>query len=227
LDSEVVLDLTSTPPKTDGRGNQSNDSVLDLISPDKNPRKGTDEAVTDQVTPPTNLFLKLSDNDSGQGGTGASKDTEPNADEREDQDDTPKTTGSGSANSNDGITGNTGTGGSNAASGAGGDDGGNGRDDGDKKDGSTGSGKEDKDSGDTSFEKEKEDEKEVTEDKTNVSDMDKMQDFPAAVSGIISPFVDYTGIAKKNHELYNKAVEVDEKKSNLGNLPTTPYQVHS
>jgi transposase-like protein len=41
-----------------------------------------------------------------------------------------------------------------------------------------------------------------------------MQDFPAAVSGIILPFVDYTGIAKKNHELYNKAVEVDEKKSN-------------
>jgi hypothetical protein len=26
--------------------------------------------------------------------------------------------------------------------------------------------------------------------------------------------VDYTGIAKKNHELYNKAVEADEKKRN-------------
>jgi hypothetical protein len=39
LDSEAVLDLTSTPPKTNGRGNQSNDSVLDLISPDKNPSK--------------------------------------------------------------------------------------------------------------------------------------------------------------------------------------------
>jgi hypothetical protein len=26
--------------------------------------------------------------------------------------------------------------------------------------------------------------------------------------------VEYTGIATKNHELYNKAVEVDEKKSN-------------
>jgi hypothetical protein len=60
LDSEAVLDLTSTPPKMDSRGNQSNNSVLDLISPDKNPRKGTDEAVIDQVTPPTNLFLKLS-----------------------------------------------------------------------------------------------------------------------------------------------------------------------
>jgi hypothetical protein len=58
LDSEAVLDLvTSTPPKTNGRGNQSNNSVLDLISPDKNPRKGTDEAVTDRVTSPTNLKL--------------------------------------------------------------------------------------------------------------------------------------------------------------------------
>jgi hypothetical protein len=190
LDSEAVLDLTSTPPKTDGRGNQSNDSVLDLISPDKNPRKGTDEAVTDQVTPPISLFLKLSENDSGEGGTGASKDTAPNAGEREDQDDTPKTTESGSANKDDGITGNTGTGGFNAASGARGDDGGNGRDDGDKKDGSTGSGKEDKDGGDTSDEKEKEDGQDVTEDKTNVSNKDKTQDFPAAVSGIILPFVD-------------------------------------
>jgi hypothetical protein len=59
-----------------------------------------------------------------------------------------------------------------------------------------------------------EDGKDVTEDKTNVSDKDKTQDFPAAVSGIILPFVDYTGIVKKNHELYNKAVEVDDKKSN-------------
>jgi hypothetical protein len=213
LDSEAVLDLTSTPPKTNGRGNQSNDSVLDLISPDKNPRKGTDEAVTDRVTSPTNLKLKFSENDSGEGGTGASKDTAPNAGERQDnQDDTPKTTESASANSGDG-TGNTGTG-SNAASGGGGDDEGNGRDDGDKKDGSTGSGKEDEDSGDTSDEEAQEDGKDVTEDKTNVSDKDKTQDFPAAVSGIILPFVDFTGIAKKNHELYNKAVEVDEKKSN-------------
>jgi hypothetical protein len=47
LDSETVLDLTSTPPNMNGRGNQSNDYVLDLISPDKNPRKGTDEAVTE------------------------------------------------------------------------------------------------------------------------------------------------------------------------------------
>jgi hypothetical protein len=108
LDSEAVLDLMLTPPKTDGRGNKSNHSVLDLISPDKNPRKGTDEAVTDQVTPPTKLKLKLSENDSGEGGTGASKDTATNAGKREDQDDTPKTTGSGSANTGNG-TGNTGT----------------------------------------------------------------------------------------------------------------------
>jgi hypothetical protein len=127
LDSEAVLDLTSTPPKTNGRGNQSNDSALDLISPDKNPRKGTDEAVTNRVTSPTNLKLKFSENDSGEGGTGASKDTAPNAGERQDgQDDTPKTTESASANSGDG-TGNTGTG-SNAASGGGGNDEGNGRD---------------------------------------------------------------------------------------------------
>jgi hypothetical protein len=126
-----VLDLTSAPPKTNGRGNQSNNSVLDLINPDKNPRKGTDEAVTDRVTSPTNLKLKLSENDSGEDGTGASKDTAPNAGERQDdQDDTPKTTESASANSGDG-TGNTGTP-SNAA-GGGGDDEGNGRDDGDKK----------------------------------------------------------------------------------------------
>jgi hypothetical protein len=84
LDSQAVLDLTSTPPKTNGCGNQSNDSVLDLISPDKNPRKGTDEAVTDRVTSPTNLNLKFSENDSGEGGAGASKDTAPNAGERQD-----------------------------------------------------------------------------------------------------------------------------------------------
>jgi hypothetical protein len=218
LDSEAVLDLMSTRPKTDGHGNQSNDSVLDLISPDKNPRKGTDEAVTDRVKSPTNLKPKFSENDSGEGGTGALKDTAPNAGERQDdQDDTPKTTGSGSANSGNG-TGNTGTGGSNAASGPGGDDGGDGRDDGDKKDGSTGSGKEDEDSGDTSDEEAQEDGKDVTEEKTNVSDKDRTQDFSAAVSGIILPFVDYTGIAKKNHELYNKAVEVDKKKSNKASV---------
>jgi hypothetical protein len=134
--------MTSTPPKMNGHGNQSNDYVLDLISPDKNPRKGTDEAVTDRVTSPTNLKLKFSENDSGESGTGASKDTTPNPGERQDhQDDTPKTTESASTNSSDG-TGNTGTG-SNAASGGGGDNEGNGRNDGDKKDGSTGSGKED------------------------------------------------------------------------------------
>jgi hypothetical protein len=202
LDSEEVLDLTSTPPKTNGRGNQSNDSVLDLISPDKNPRKGTDEAVTDRVTSPTNLKPKFSENDSGEGGTGTSKNTAPNAGKRQDdQDDTPKTTGSGSANSGDG-TGNMGTGGSNAASGAGGDDGGYGRDDGDKKDGSTGSGKEDEDSGDTSDKEAQEDGKDVTEDKTNISDKDKTQDFAAALSGIILPFVDYVGRTSSLHYYY-------------------------
>jgi hypothetical protein len=139
-----------------------------LISQYKNPRKGTDEEVTDRVTSPTNLNLKFSENDSGEGGTGALKDTAPNAGKRQEgQDDTPKTTESPSANSGNG-TGNTGAG-SNAASGGGGDDEGNGRDDRDKKDGSTGSGKEDKDSGDTSDEEAQEDGKDVTEDKTNVS----------------------------------------------------------
>jgi hypothetical protein len=68
LDSKPVVSLTTPPPKMEGTANQSNDSVLDSISPDKNPRKGTTESVTDLVTPPTNRNY-------GEGGSGLSKET--------------------------------------------------------------------------------------------------------------------------------------------------------
>jgi hypothetical protein len=84
LDSEPVVNLTTPPPKREGTANQSNNSVLDLITPDKNPRKETIESVTNLVTPPTNRKLNLSENDSGDVGTGASKETAANAGERED-----------------------------------------------------------------------------------------------------------------------------------------------
>ena len=46
----------------------------------------------------------------------------------------------------------------------------------------------------------------------NKDDLNDVNDNLATISGIILPFVDYTGVAKKNHELYTKAVEVNLKK---------------
>jgi hypothetical protein len=178
-----VLDLMTPPSKIK--------DVLDLITPEKNPRKES----ADSVTPTTNRQLYLEEKDTGDGTTGLSKETATDGDEgtKDDQDDTAKTTGrTGSSNNGDGSPpGSTSTG-ANSTSGAGGDDNGdddhNGSDDGDKDNSTPPKPKKGKEN------KRKDSAKK--DDDASVPGKDQ-QDVPA-VSGIILPFVDHTGITKRN-----------------------------
>ena len=217
-----VVDLLTPPTKNEGARIESTDSVLDLITPDKNPIQETNGSVTDLVTPPTKRQLDLSVNDSGEGGggTGASQeaDSAGASGENKNQDEAEKSKGSGSAQGGGGSSsGNTAVGSPNA-SGGGADDGGKGSDDNDgdekndddekdpksKKDKpkkSPPAGKKDGKGGDSGTEGN--DKKEVNED---------VGDLPI-ISGIILPFVDSTGVTKKNHGLYGTAIQEHSQKN--------------
>jgi hypothetical protein len=140
----LVLDLMTPSPKMEATTHQSDDSVLDLITPTKNPKKETTETATDLVIPPTKRKLNLSEEVAGN--------------EAEDDQKTKKDDGGASevGKNEKGVKNESGSG--------------------------------------------------------NKDDLNDVNDDLATISGIILPFVDYTGVAKKNHELYTKAVEVNLKK---------------
>ncbi len=210
----AVLDLMTPPPKSEG--------VLDLITPEKKTRS----AKADSVTLPTNRQLNLEENESTEGTTGASKATDPNSTPNagddggaKDDQDTAKTTGSGDGSSqrNTGI-------GANDTSGDGGYDDGNGADDGDKKDSTPPTPPNTKN--DEKEEEEEDDEATETDDDNAGSDDDDKRvddavadagDKVASVSGTILPFLDHTGITKKNHLLYTKALEVHSMRDSKAN----------
>jgi hypothetical protein len=223
-----VVDLLTPPTKNAGATIESTDSVLDLITPDKNPIQETNELVTDLVTPPTKRQLDLSVNDSGEGGGGGGTGASQEADsagasgDNKNQDEAEKSKGSDSAQGGGGSSsGNTAVGCPNA-SGGGADDGGKDSDDNDgdeKNDDEEKDPKSKKDKPKKSPPAGKKDDKDRdsgTEGKDKKEVNEDVGELPI-ISGIILPFVDSTGVTKKNHGLYGlygKAIQEHSKKNN-------------